>query len=462
MMTRFSHRFPRYLPPPSVGLLWIASVGMLDWLTGSELSLSAFYLPGIALVAWFSGRWPSVVMAFCAGATWLLAELSFDLTYSSPVIPYWNATVRLMFFLITALLTAEVRTRQRTEAALREHDNILGSILNSMGDGVIVVGGDDRILVFNPAAEKLLGANAAGKDARRWAAEMDALQADVIGRENERPGPLSLAVKGKGPAMAEFPVHLDVDEESLILGLTVLPLLAYENESSGVVMVIANLTAKRNLEKKIAAASEREQRRIGRDLHDGVCQHLVGVAFAAGTLQSSLEDVPLPREAEAAGEIAALINDAITEARNLAHGLYPASLNEGIGMALMSLAGTTKTRTGILTEASIADPLPHPDPETSTHLYRIAQEGVSNACRHGAPKHIRLSLNSTGDQLKLVVEDDGRGFDSSNNSSGGIGLNLMRHRAALLGGTLEIETDPGQGTRVICILPANQTQTSTA
>jgi signal transduction histidine kinase len=360
-----------------------------------------------------------------------------------------------MFFLITALLTAEVRTRQRTEAALREHDNILGSILNSMGDGVIVVSGDGRILVFNPAAEKLLGANAIGRNARQWAVETDALLAEGGGGEATRHGPLSLAVSGRGSSVTEFPVRSSDDEENLILGLTVLPLEAYGNKPAGVAVVVANLTAKRSLEKKIAEASERVQRRIGRDLHDGVCQHLVGVAFAAGTLQSSLEDIPLPREAAAAGEIAALINDAITEARNLAHGLYPASLNEGIAMALMSLAGTTGARTGIHTEANIADSLPLPNPVTSTHLYRIAQEAVSNACRHAAPKLIHISLNSTGEQLRLVVEDDGRGFDSSIQTSGGIGLNLMRHRAALLGGTIEIDTNPGSGTRVTCFIPAN-------
>jgi signal transduction histidine kinase len=449
-------------PPTVVGLAWIICCGVLDWFTGPELAFSAFYLPGIALVAWFAGRKPSVIMAFCAAITWLLAELASHVSYSNDLIPFWNGTIRLSFFLITAFLTSEVRSRQRTEAALLEQDGILRSILDSMGDGVVVVGGDGVIIAFNPAAEKLFGNNPIGRDAMQWVKETEAFLLGEFPPDITKPGPLRLAVDGRLSGSREiFLIHPD-EVDNMVLGLTALPLVGRQSEAAGVVMVIADLTTRRTMEKQIAEASEREQRRIGQDLHDGVCQHLVGVAFAAGTLQSTLESLALGREAMAAGEIASLINDAIREARDLAHGLYPASLEEGIEMALRTLATTTQERTGIACSARFEGGETHLDPVSTVHLYRIAQECISNACRHGAPHEIDLTLESKDQHLRLTVVDNGKGMDSSRPAARGIGLNLMRYRANLMGGVLDIESKPGLGTRISCNLPPSRTLGTTA
>ena len=442
------------LPPPVVGLVWILVCGAVDWLTGPELAFSAFYLPGVALVAWWSGRKPALAMALCAASVWLFAELAANRSYSKPFIPYWNGTIRLSFFLVTAFLTSEVRTRQRTEAALREQDGILRSILDSMGDGVVVIGRDGTVLAFNPAAEKLFGVNPVGRDALEWVKEVESRQQDGVAPRTETPSPLRLAVEGRFSGEREIALYQAGEKEAKLLGLTALPLVARQGAAAGVVMVIADLTTRRTMEKRIAEASEREQRRIGQDLHDGVCQHLVGVAFAAGSLQNVLESSSLEPEAAAAGAIAKLINDAISEARNLAHGLYPAGLEEGIEIALRTLASTTLERTGVVCTARIADETAVVDSVSAVHLYRIAQECVSNACRHGEAETIVISLEHHSTQLKLVVTDDGKGMDTSSTANRGIGLNLMRHRASLMGGTLEIESHAGQGTRVICNLPA--------
>jgi signal transduction histidine kinase len=451
--TRPRH-FRWLLPPPVVGLAWILVCGLVDWRTGSELALSAFYLPGIALVAWFSGRKPAQAMAFCAALVWLLAELAVHSVYSQPFIPYWNGTIRLSIFGVTAFLTAEVRARQQTEAALREQDSILRSILDSMGDGVVVIGGNGRVHAFNPAAEKLFGGNPLGGDALEWVQDVESHQLDGFTAATEKPNPLRLAVAGRLSGGHEISLHRAGEEETKLLGLTALPLVARQGEAAGVVMVIADLTARRMLEKRIAEASEREQRRIGQDLHDGVCQHLVGVAFAAGNLQNSLESRALDADAAAAGTIASLINDAISEARNLAHGLYPAGLEEGIEIALRTLASTTHERTGIVCTARITEGTAGVDPVSAVHLYRIAQECVSNACRHGEAETITISLEHQSGHLNLVVADDGKGMDTSSTANRGIGLNLMRHRASLMGGGLEIVSHAGQGTRIICNLPA--------
>jgi signal transduction histidine kinase len=94
------------------------------------------------------------------------------------------------------------------------------------------------------------------------------------------------------------------------------------------------------------------------------------------------------------------------------------------------------------------------DPVSAVHLYRIAQECISNSCRHGKARSITISLEHQSGQLQLVVTDDGKGMDTSPTANRGIGLNLMRHRASLMGGGLEIVSHAGQGTRIICNLPA--------
>ena len=440
------------LPPPVVGLTWILACGVVDWRTGPELALSAFYLPGVAVVAWFSGRKPALAMAFCAALVWLFAELAAHRIYSKPFVPYWNGTIRFSIFLVTAFLTSEVRTRQRTEAALLEQDGILRSILDSMGDGVVVFGSDGTIIVFNPAAEKLFGNNSIGKNALQWVAEVETFQLDGFLPDAE-PNPLRLAASGQLVGSSEISLLREHETEKRVLGLTALPLRGRLSEPAGLVLVIANLTARRAIEKQIAEASEREQRRIGQDLHDGVCQHLVSVAFAAGTLQNTLESRSLAPEAAAAGEIASLINEAISEARNLAHGLYPVGLEEGLEVALRTLATTTQERTGISCTARFDGGEARLDPVSAVHLYRIAQEGVTNACRHGTPESIKISLQVQDHHLKLTVADNGKGMDLSPAATRGIGINLMRNRANLMGGILEIDSKPGQGTRILCTLP---------
>lgn len=449
-------------PPPVIGLAWIIGCGMIDWLTGPEISLSVFYIPGVAVVAWNYGRLPTGAMAFFAAVVWLLVQLSSDKTYSSSFIPYWNAGIRLGFFLITAYLIFEVRARQRTEAALLEQDTILRSILDSMGDAVVVVGSDGNVIAFNPAAKKLFRSNPVGFPAIQWVENMEAFQLDRFTPDAGKPSSLRLAVAGQLSGSSEISLRDIGETKKQVLSLSTHPLLEKQGKPAGVVMVIANLTARRALEQQIAEASEREQRRIGQDLHDGVCQHLVSVAFAAGTLQSTLESLALDKEASAAGEIAHLINEAISEARDLAHGLYPAGLEDGIEVALAALALTTQQRTRISCTASFDGPTPGLDRVSTVHLFRIAQECISNACRHATPGIIEISLTRHNSHLRLTVTDNGKGMDLSSPAGRGIGLNLMRYRSNLIGGSLDIDSKPGDGTTITCTLPSANTLESVA
>jgi two-component system sensor kinase FixL len=439
----------------AAALLWIVGIGVIDWLTGSEVSISVFYLPAVSLAAWFSGRQAALWMAAMAWMAWITAELAGSANYSSPVVLLWNSLIRFSFFLVAAVLTAEVRIRRKAEATLKDQKGILGSILNSMSDGVAVVDGVGSIIVFNPAAERIFGINSAGLGVEEWLRQIErnSLQGMPNGRECLEA--LRLAATGRQHGDTELILRSPEGEGFISVQLTSRPLCGQEQEVNGSVMVLSDTTARRELEKQIAEVSEREQRRIGQDLHDGVCQHFVGVAFAAGALQNELETMGLERQAALAGRVAELVNAGIGQARDLAHGLYPVGLEQGLDTALHALASDTEENTGISCRFKWTDDLIDLDPTVAMHLYRIAQECVANAMRHASPGSIVIELRRHQNELQLSVQDDGGGMNLEGRPPRGIGMDIMTHRASLLGGRIEVRSDANGGTCVTCILPGH-------
>jgi signal transduction histidine kinase len=447
------HMLRRSPVPFLAGLSWIFSISMVDWLSGPEISLSVFYLPAIICVAWFSGRRLATVAAVCAALAWLAADTASSAVYSNPWIPFWNASIRFGFFFITGVLTSEVRTRQLTEAALVEQRGILKSILDSMANGVLVVGGDRKIIIFNPAAERIFGASPLGRTVDEWLIEVEESVFPAGPAGVTAGNVLSKTVIGLLYGKCEVSVRSHGHTELTRLELTALPLLGDTLGKSGSVVVFNDITYQRELEKQIDQVIENEQRRIGQDLHDGLCQHLVGVAFATGTLQSDLESQGLPKLAGSAERIASMINEAISQARGLAHGLYPAGLESGLEPALQALAATTREYSGISCEFRRSGPEFKPDAGTALHLYRIAQEGVTNSLCHATAKHIVIAIDNRNKEFELSISDDGTGMDASSANRRGIGRNIMRYRANLIEGRLDILSSLDKGTRVLCTAP---------
>jgi signal transduction histidine kinase len=206
------------------------------------------------------------------------------------------------------------------------------------------------------------------------------------------------------------------------------------------------------LEEEILRISEREQRRIGHDLHDSLCQHLTATALAGQVLTEQLQ--PTPQQAKAAGQIVAFIEEAIELTRKLARGLYPVELKgEGLMDALSELAGIIRERFKIGCRFECQGPMLLLKHEDAVHLYRIAQEAANNAVRHSQAREIVIRLDTDDQLMTLTVSDDGIGLPETPRSRFGMGLRIMDHRASLIGAKFKVERLPVRGTRVACQLP---------
>ncbi len=214
-----------------------------------------------------------------------------------------------------------------------------------------------------------------------------------------------------------------------------------------------SVTARTELQRELLFASERERTAIGQDLHDGLCQHLVGTAFAAQVLAGDLAGRGEHDQQEKARRIVHLIEESVLQTRQLARGLLLNSIQpERLPAELEEYAAAVSQQSRIPCRFVAHGPTKAPDEQTASHLFRIAQEAVRNALRHARPKSIEIVLTSDGQHLALVVSDDGDGV-SMHRPGAGVGLRIMGHRATLIGGELTIERSDGGGTNVHCRVP---------
>jgi len=207
------------------------------------------------------------------------------------------------------------------------------------------------------------------------------------------------------------------------------------------------------LEKELLDISETAQRQIGHDLHDSLGQHLTATAFACQDLAERLENQS-PREAEAAGHLVKMVEESINLSRTFARGLIPfESEAEGLMDGFQELAGNISRQFKISCQFECPHPVLLRDSAVCTHLYRIAQEAVTNAIKHGRARQVTIQLAADPETLCLKITDDGSGLPAKNPANAGLGLRIMAHRASMIGGTFKIESLSGGGTRVLCQLP---------
>ncbi|MDB6128215.1 MAG: histidine kinase [Verrucomicrobia bacterium] len=209
---------------------------------------------------------------------------------------------------------------------------------------------------------------------------------------------------------------------------------------------------RRQLEHELLMVGARERNLFGQELHDDICQHLVGTALAAKVLTQHLSTQDPPAAAKAQ-TIVGLIETGADRTRRLARGLLLSAIEpEKFAESLAELAAENST-------ASLSCRFRHegttliPDAGIAAQLFRIAQEAVRNALKHADAQHIEIVLAGNPEAITLTVEDDGGGLPPAESRGEGMGLRIMSHRAALVGASLVIEPRNGRGTRVVCRLP---------
>ncbi len=209
---------------------------------------------------------------------------------------------------------------------------------------------------------------------------------------------------------------------------------------------------RRRLEHEIARTGDEERRHLGQEVHDGVCQQLAGALLRCQALELRLEHGNAPSLTEL-GALSSLLGDTMNEARAVAHGLWPLEpAADALAPALRALTRRTQRMSGVRCEFAASGDVLVPNAATAQHVYRIAQEALSNAVRHAHASRVSIDLRGTDDALLLKVEDDGVGLPAAI-PAGGMGLRTMAFRAQLVEGALAVEPAQCRGTRVCCRVP---------
>jgi two-component system, LuxR family, sensor kinase FixL len=218
---------------------------------------------------------------------------------------------------------------------------------------------------------------------------------------------------------------------------------------------IRDITERKHLEKTILEISAREQRRIGQDLHDGLGQHLTGIAFMSKVQEQKLMEKGLPEAGDAA-KIVNLVNEAIHKTRELARGLLPVlSDAQGLMSALQQWAGEVEDLFAVSCRFQCFTPVLIHDDTVATHLYYIAREAVNNAIKHGHARQIVIRLAADQHQGALTIQDDGCGIGTLSPGNKGMGLHLMNYRAGWSEVRSKCSASPTGGTMVTCLFPVS-------
>jgi PAS domain S-box-containing protein len=345
----------------------------------------------------------------------------------------------------------DITVRKRTENALRESEERSRAIIHQSTAGITGTDLKGRIIFANQKLCSMLGYK----------------ERELVGKtifEITHPGDLAESrrlfrrIVSKAEPYQLEKRYYRKDGSTLWVSVSASPLRDAEGKTQSAVAIILDISDQkkaqafledraRGLEGEILAISDREQRRLGQDLHDSLCQHLTAIAYMARSVALRLKNHRVI-EVEHIEKIAELINDGVTEARTIARGLHPVEMEPpGLVTALATLVKQPHWPVRCRLEAD--EEISVQDSTVALHLYRIAREAVINANRHAGAREIIVRMRRSSEGIELSVIDDGVGISTDSRRSG-MGFHIMQYRARSMGARLEIKPIKPHGTRVTC------------
>ena len=337
----------------------------------------------------------------------------------------------------------DISERKEAEQVARRFTAIVESSI----DGIISVDLEGKITSWNVAAQNIFGYSSTemvGKDFRSLLLQNHLEETDEW---YER------VIRGRGIRDAEM-VGFHRDGHHVDIAVTVSPIRGRDRRIVGIAAIVRDISERRTLQKQVLEIADFEKHRIGQDLHDDLCQHLVGISMIANLLYTELARLGL-KQADEAKEITNMIRNAVEHARILAKGLSPVNVTRGGIMAgLETLASHTEQLFRMPCRFECSSSVHIENPDVAMHLYRIAQEALHNAVKHSNGTNVTIQLDACEKAVEVTVSDDGVGPGHKKHSEGGgMGMHTMYYRARLIGATLEILRNAHGGTSVVCRLP---------
>jgi PAS domain S-box-containing protein len=336
----------------------------------------------------------------------------------------------------------DITERKRMENELR----LLAAVVRNSNDAITVQDFEGRIISWNRGAERMYGYSKA-----------EALKMHVSrmipGHKREEMRALIERLKKKDAFESFETLRITKEGRILDISLTAALLRDLAGKPFAVTTTERDITGHRHLEKEILEITERERKLIGQEMHDSMGQVLTGVAVKSKGLALKLKDKSLP-ESKGALTISRLAGQAIAQMRDLARMLYPVDIEAGgLVSALQMLASNAEKILDVRCRFLCNQSVSVNTMVEAKQLYRIAQEAVTNAAKHGKARTITIELSSTEDVCILSVKNDGRDFQKPSRTKNGLGLKIMEYRANLIGGVLEIRKGNKHGTVVTCTVP---------
>ncbi|MEX1027658.1 MAG: PAS domain S-box protein, partial [Candidatus Paceibacterota bacterium] len=341
-----------------------------------------------------------------------------------------------------------IAERKRIEQSLRESEQRMRVILNTAADAIITI--DQRGIVqsvnaatvkmFGYSRDELVGHNIKLLMPPPYHDEHDGYITRYLETGEARILGIGREMVGRHQDGSRFPIGLtvsEVDHLGLFTG------------------IVRDISAMKELQKQVLEIAAEENRRIGHELHDNIQQQLTGLGLLAKTVADRLKagatDASFSTTSDMAAQVATGIKEAANQVHLLSHGLVPVEVDaEGLRSALANLASRINEQYGMQCDFHCAGVVEVSDNFVATHLYRIAQEAVNNATKHGRAKRIEISLTEVDEGMTMKVLDNGSGIGARFDAGSGMGLQIMQYRAGLIGATLRIGSGEDGGTQVIC------------